>query len=69
MNLPTWWVLIVLILKTDECASAFSLPGFEKEVPPQQADLIMKGNFQGVYAEKLINVITRNLSQMPKLLV
>lgn len=41
---------------------------FEK-VPPQQADLIMKGNFQGVYAEKLINVITRNLSQMPKLLV
>ena len=68
MNLPTWWVLIVLILKTDECASAFSLSGFEK-VPPQQADLIMKGNFQGVYAEKLINVITRNLSQMPKLLV
>lgn len=47
MNLPTWWVLIVLILKTDECASAFSLSGFEKEVPPQQADLIMKGNFQG----------------------
>lgn len=41
----------------------------KKEVPPQQADLIMKGNFQGVYAEKLINVITRNLSQMPKLLV
>lgn len=40
-----------------------------KKVPPQQADLIMKGNFQGVYAEKLINVITRNLSQMPKLLV
>ena len=68
MNLPTWWVLIVLILKTDECASAFPLSGFEKE-PPQQADLIMKGNFQGVYAEKLINVITRNLSQMPKLLV
>ena len=51
MNLPTWWVLIVLILKTDECASAFPLSGFEK-VPPQQADLIMKGNFQGVYAEK-----------------
>ncbi|MDO7476861.1 penicillin-binding protein PBP3 [Acinetobacter baumannii] len=24
----------------------------KKEVPPQQADLIMKGNFQGVYAEK-----------------
>ena len=23
-----------------------------KKVPPQQADLIMKGNFQGVYAEK-----------------
>ncbi|MFW2061636.1 penicillin-binding protein 2, partial [Acinetobacter baumannii] len=24
----------------------------KKEVPPQQADLIMKGNFQGVFAEK-----------------
>lgn len=43
----------VLILKTDECASAFSLSGFEKRSTPQQAGLIMKGNFQGVYAENL----------------
>ena len=40
-----------------------------KKVPPQQADLIMKGNFQGVYAEKLTNAIIRSHNQMPKLLV
>lgn len=56
-------------LKTDECAATFSLFGFEKEVPPQQADLITKGNFQGVYAEKHINVIILNRSQMLRLLV
>ena len=43
---------IVLNSKADVCPTAFALSGFAKEIPPQQADLIMKRNFQGVYTEK-----------------
>jgi cell division protein FtsI (penicillin-binding protein 3) len=41
----------------------------QKEIPPQQADLIVKRNFQGVYAEKVISVTIHNLNPMRKLLV
>ena len=62
------WAWIVLNCAKDGRASTFTLSDPEK-VPPQQAELIMKRNFQGVYTEKTISVIILSHSQTPRLLV